>query len=533
MDIKSEYITYDSTGHFTPLTIDYVNGNEKLQQFYNYPVSDLGVQQSIAGRKNFPVNRLLLVNELRKQYNGITLTMQQEQYLQALLQDNCFTICTAHQPVIFTGPLYFIYKIFHAIKLADKLAKKLPAYKFVPVFYMGSEDADLDELGHINMEGQKLVWQTNQKGAVGRMVVDKALLKMIEQLAGQIGVEPFGKELIALFRSNYQEGETIQQATFKLVNELFKVYGLLIVVPDNAVLKMEFANVVKKELSDQFSHTAAAETIKELSVHYKAQAGGRDINLFYLKDNNRERIEKVGEGYVVKAIKLQFSKEEIMEEVEMHPERFSPNVILRPLFQEMILPNIIFIGGGGETAYWLELKKVFEAAGVHFPMLLLRNSFLFVNKEQEELAAKIGFSLQDLFKPKVLLVNELVKKESPLQLNLSKEKAMLRELYETIQGISGKVNHTLAQHTAALEHRAIEKLDALEKKMLRAEKRKFETQQRQIEKLKQQLFPYGGLQERNENFSILYSKYGKLWMQAVYDSSLGLDQQFGIVEMMP
>ena len=370
MEIKSEYITYDSTGHFTPLTIDYVHGIEKLQPFYNYPVSDTGVQQAIAARKNFAINRSLLVNELRKQYNG-SLTTQQEQYLQALLQENCFTICTAHQPVIFTGPLYFIYKIFHAIKLADELAKKLPAYKFVPVYYMGSEDADLEELGHINIEGQKLVWHTDQKGAVGRMVVDKALLKMIEQLAGQLGVEPFGKELISLFRLSYQEGLTIQQATFTLVNELFKEYGLLIFIPDNAALKKEFETVVNKELSEQFSHAAAVETIKELSVHYKAQAGGRDINLFYLKDNYRERIERDGERYVVKAMQLHFSKEEILQEVELHPERFSANVILRPLFQEMILPNIVFIGGGGEMAYWLELKKVFEAAGVHFPMLLL------------------------------------------------------------------------------------------------------------------------------------------------------------------
>ena len=159
MEIKSEYISYDSTGHFTPLTIDYVNGNEKLKGFFNYTVSDTGVQQAITARKNFAINRPLLVSELRKQYNGISLATQQEQYMQALLQENCFTICTAHQPVIFTGPLYFIYKIFHTIKLADELAKKLPAYKFVPVYYMGSEDADLEELGHINIEGQKLVWQ--------------------------------------------------------------------------------------------------------------------------------------------------------------------------------------------------------------------------------------------------------------------------------------------------------------------------------------------------------------------------------------
>ncbi len=532
MEFDCEYLTYESTGFFTPLTTDYVAENKKLTPFYNYPVSEIGLQQAISARKNFPVNRSLLVKQLRMQYTDITLTTQQEQYLQSLLQSNTFTICTAHQPVIFTGPLYFIYKIIHAIKLADELSKQSTENNFVPIFYMGSEDADLDELGHMNINGQKLIWETEQTGAVGRMLVDKSLLKLIDLLAGQLEVEPFGKKLITLFRQSYTEGETVQQCTLWLVNELFKDYGLLIIIPDNPALKKQFETVVKKEIAEQFSHATASETIIQLSLHYKPQAHGRELNLFYLKGNHRERIEKVGEDWIVKAMKLRFSKEEIFQEVENYPERFSANVILRPLFQEMILPNIVFIGGGGEMAYWLELKKVFEVANVFYPMLILRNSFLFVNEEHELLATKLGFIIQDFFKPKELLINELVNKGSLLQLNLEKEKEDLRQLYKRIEDIAGKVNLTLDQHTRALEHRGIEKLDALEKKMFRAEKRKFEAQQRQIEKLRKQFFPAGGLQERNENFSMLYSKYGKSWIRAVYDSSPpALTQRFSIVKL--
>ncbi len=531
MDIKCEYVSYESTGLFTPMTIDYVNVNKKLTPFYKYPVSLEGIKKAIQERKIFPADRNILVNVLKQQYSGIDLTIRQQKNIESLLNENTFTITTAHQPVIFTGPLYFIYKIFHAIRLADDLNVQLPDYKFVPVFYMGSEDADLDELGHIHLNGRKISWNTKQTGAVGRMQVDDALLQIIDAIAGEIGVEPFGNELINLFRQSYQKGTTIQQATLTLVNLLFRDYGLLVVIPDNEVLKAPFNSIVKKELSTQFSHTIVAETISELSVHYKQQAAGRDINLFYLNENSRERIEKAGERFIVKSLKKEWTQEEILSEADQHPERFSSNVILRPLFQETILPNIVFIGGGGETSYWLELKKLFEGAGISYPMLVLRNSFLFINKKQIESLQKLGFETMNLFKGKQNLMNELVTRETTQQLSLTRKIEQISLVYKSLQSIVSKIDNTLEKHATALEHRAVEKIIGLEKKMLRAEKRKFEAQQRQIEKLLQQLFPNGGLQERVENFSIIYARYGKEWMQKVYECSNGLQQAFAIVEM--
>ncbi len=533
MDINCEYVSYESTGLFTPLTIDYVNGDKKLTPFYNYPVSVEGIKKAIELHKNLRVDRSILVNVLKQQYSNIDLTIKQQQNIDSLLNEDTFTITTAHQPVIFTGPLYFIYKIFHAIRLADELNAQISDYKFVPVFYMGSEDADIDELGHINLNGRKITWNTKQTGAVGRMKVDDELTQIIDAIAGEIGVEPFGYDLISLFKESYQKGTTIQQATLTLINLLFRDYGLLVVIPDNAILKAQFNSIVKKELSTQFSHTIVAETISELSIHYKQQAAGRDINLFYLFENTRERIEKAGDKFTVKSLKKEWTLEEIHSEADQHPERFSSNVILRPLFQETILPNIVFIGGGGETAYWLELKKLFEVAGIPYPMLVLRNSFLFINKKQIDSLQKLGYIPKDLFKGNDNLINELVKKESNKQLSLKVEIENVMLSYNSIKNIASNIDESLAKHTIALEYRAIEKLNGLEKKMFRAEKRKFEAQQRQIEKLLQQLFPNGGLQERVENFSILYARYGKEWMQKVYECSQGLQQEFAIVEMNP
>ncbi len=530
METNCEYISYESTGYFSKMMIDYVKADEKLQPFFKYPVSLDGMKASIEARKQFDTPRNLLVQELRKQYKDLDLSEKQEENLQLLLKKNTFTVCTAHQPNIFTGPLYFIYKILHAVKLADHLNDQIRENKFVPVYYMGSEDADLDELGHINLHGEKLEWDTKQTGAVGRMKVDKNLIKLIDRIAGQIEATPSGKELISLFRESYKEGETIQQATLKVVNELFKDFGLLVLIPDNAELKRQFNTVVKKELTEHFSHPLVEKATNELSVHYKPQASGREINLFYLTETKRERIEKEGERFKVDGAGLSWNKEEVLAEVDAHPERFSANVILRGVFQESVLPNIAFIGGGGEIAYWLELKRVFEAANVPYPVLIVRNSFLLIEDIHRQSAQKLGFEITDLFETTEQLINRLVKRDSNRQLTLIKEKELLQNVYKQLKEVTGKIDFTLSQHTAALQTKALEKVEGLEKKMLRAEKRKFEAQQRQIAKLRRQLFPNNSLQERQENFSAFYGKYGKEWLTKIYEASLSLNQEFGIIE---
>lgn len=531
METNCEYISYESTCYFSKMMLDYVRGDEQLQSFYKHPVSPEGIKAAIEARKQFNTPRSLLVDELKSQYKEMSLNDKQLNNLHLLLNDNTFTICTAHQPNIFTGPLYFIYKILHAIKLADHLNREMPENNFVPVYYMGSEDADLDELGHINLNGEKLVWQTKQTGAVGRMKVDKQLINLVERIAGQIAISNNGRELITLFRGAYKEGVTIQQATLKVVDELFKKYGLLVLIPDNAALKKHFESVVKKELILQFSHPLVQTTCNELSENYKVQASGRELNLFYLIEAKRERIEKSGENFKIESLGLSWSEKEIVAELESNPERFSANVILRGVFQESVLPNIAFVGGGGEIAYWLELKRVFEDCNVPYPVLIVRNSFLLIDENQKQFAQKLGFEIIDLFKSTEILINELVKRDSKVQVSLDEEKEQLAEYYKQLQKVAKNIDSTLAQHIEALQTKALKMIEVLEKKMLRAEKRKFETQQKQVAKLRLQLFPKNSLQERDENFATYYSKHGKELLTTLYNASQTFEQAFGILHL--
>lgn len=529
MNCTTSFIPYAKTGYFSKIVLDYISQQQAIQPFYQHPVSLQGIKDSIASRNQFTTDRNLLVTVLQKQYAGVEVSPSVAANITLLRQSNTYTICTAHQPNIFTGPLYLIYKILHAAKLAEALKQQLPENNFVPVYYMGSEDADLDELGHIFIGGQKYEWLTSQTGAVGRMMVDKAIVKLLQDLSGQLLVHPFGAEILALMQHCYQEGTTVEQATFQLVNALFADYGLVILLPDNAELKNAFAPVIQKELTEAFSHKAVQEIISNFPADYKVQASGRELNMFYLYNNRRQRIETNNEEWVVVDTDIKFSRHEIIAELKVHPERFSPNVILRPVFQEWVLPNIAFIGGGGEIAYWLQLKKVFEATGTPYPVLILRNSFMFVEKEIKTLTHKLKLDQKELFKSELAIMNGLVQRDSVHQVDLVKEQEQLTEFYDKLTLIAGKIDITLQVHTAALQTQAIKKLVALEKKLLRAEKRKYEAGQRQLKKIKEKLFPNNNLQERIDNLMPYYAKWGKDFIRMLYDHSEALDMQFGIM----
>jgi len=533
MSFKAKYIPYYNTGAFSEMVLDFLARSNRLKPFYTGQYGIEGVRKLIESRKNTTLNRVLLVDELKKQYHATDTSALVKANIDSLLQLNTFTICTAHQPNIFTGHLYFIYKILHAIKLANELNAALPENHFVPVYYMGSEDADLDELGNVQVNGKVYKWETNQKGAVGRMLVDQAFTGLIDELAGQLSVEHFGNEIISLVRKCYTINKTIEQSTFELVNALFAAYGLVVFLPDNAAFKSAFIPVIKKELKERFSNKLVKETIEALPQEYKIQVYGRDINMFYLKGDLRERIEAMDDGYSVVNTQLVFTNVEMEREIADHPERFSPNVILRPVYQELVLPNVAFIGGGGELAYWLELKKVFESVSVPFPVLVLRNSFMIIPADVARKISAMGLSPEDFFAPADDIYAALVKRESVLNLHLAAEKDSVAVLYDSMKASATAVDVTLQRHVEALKVQALKKIDNLEKKIFRAEKKKFEVQLLQAGKIKEALFPGGTLQERIDNLLPYYSKWGAGFIGNLLENSGGFEQQFCLMEEQP
>ena len=527
---NAKFISYQATNSFSEIVIDYINREPSLRPFFNQFPDILGVQELINQQKDAGVDRNLLVSGLEKQYLTSEPVKEVSSNIEKLSKNNTFTITTAHQPNIFTGPLYFIYKILHVISLSEYLNKELSEYNFVPVFYMGSEDADIDELGVVRIDSKEYRWKTKQKGAVGRMLVDDSLLALVNEMQGQLGVLPFGNEILHHLRNCYSKGKSIEQATFEFIHFLFGKYGLVVVLPDNPSFKKIFLPIAEKEIREQFSSEATSFTIEKLSEKYKIQARGRDINLFLIEGDKRQRISTSGNGILLQESGTELSLEKISAVFKDHPEKISPNVLLRPLFQCMLLPDVVFTGGGGEIAYWLELKAMFDAAGIPFPVLSLRNSFLLLNEKNSRLIERLNLEPEQIFMKNEDLFRQIVVETTENLLSLTPVINVVREAYKEAMKIAVAVDVTLKGNVEKIEKHSVNALQDLEKKLVRAEKKKFDNERRQIEKLKQSLFPNGNLQERSESILGWYAIYGPSLIDTIYIHSKPFEHKFGVIE---
>lgn len=522
----SNHIEYNLTGRFSKLIVDYLSGNPTLDEFYSHKPDLNGIKQAIEDRKKFPTDRTTIRDIFSESYVSSSPTSIQLKNIEALASPNTFTICTAHQPNIFTGYLYFIYKTAHTIVLSSFLNQQLPGNHFVPVFYIGSEDNDIDELSKFKLNGNSHVWHTDQKGAVGRMLVDEGIIKLINQIESDLAHLPFSADLIKKIKEAYSIGNDIAHATFKLLNTLFREDGLLVLEPDNHVLKGQMKRIFKDDLIDSIPESLVSATNDRLQKEYHLQVSPRKVNLFYLREGIRNRIDRKGNNFLVDSTDIKFTSKEILEELDNFPERFSPNVILRGLYQETILPNIVFIGGGSEVAYWMQLKNLFEHYAVPFPVLVLRNSFMIMNGKQEHKLNELKISLSDLFKDETVLSNEMIVKWTGTDFSLSQEILQAKTLFNLLKSRAGDIEKSLVQHVHSLEVDMLKKINTLEKKMLKAERKKQAVQLQRIWKLKAELFPNGNLQERVENFMPYYAEYGPSFIRAIIEHSLSLEQEF-------
>lgn len=525
-DCTSLYIDYKSTRFFNNLVLDYLDQKAHLAPFYaHFPDLD-GIKATIEAKKNQLVDRATLVKVLRAQYEGYTVSEQTNQNIERLLSDNTFTICTAHQPNLMTGYAYFIYKIMHAIKLANTLNTTYSDYSFVPVYYIGSEDDDLAELGTFRLHDQQYKWDTNQTGAVGRM--DTAdLAPIIAAFAKALQLpDPKALHIQAVFTYAYTHFTTITDATRYIVNELMGKYGIVVIDADHAAFKANFSDVIKAELYAPKAFELVNATNEALGMHYKHQAFVRPINFFYLKDNIRERIEQDGTEWKVINTAITFTATELEEEINTHPEYFSPNVILRGLYQETILPNIAFIGGGSEVAYWLQLKGVFDHYNVVFPTLILRQSIQFQHAASAQLQEKLGISMEDLFLPTTMLIDQEVAKNATNLTHTEDFKTELNDLLSRIKKRGVQIDANLEKSTVAALTKMEKQLDVLNHKFFKAEKKNQAILVAQLEKLKRITFPKNGLVERYNTFIPEYLAFDGDYFQYLYDHIKPLDYKF-------
>ncbi|WP_298286564.1 bacillithiol biosynthesis cysteine-adding enzyme BshC [uncultured Lutibacter sp.] len=532
--MKVHHIPFKKTGYFSKLINDYLDQNFELDQFYgNFPNIEgfsNQIELKYQSKIDSQFNRVHLVNSLKKQYSLVEFSENTASNIELLKEENTFTITTGHQLNIFTGPLYFLYKIVSTINLTRQLKEAFPSYNFVPVYWMATEDHDFEEINYFNFKGKKIEWEKDVSGAVGRLNTE-GFQKVFNEFSKHLGTsinEEFIKEL---FQKAYLKHTNLTAATRYLVNELFGKYGLVIIDGDDKLLKKQFSPLFKEELLQKTSYKKVTQSSKKLeSIGYNIQVNPREINLFYLKDDIRERIIYQNDIFYINNSTITFSKEAILKELEKHPERFSPNVIMRPLYQETILPNICYIGGGGELAYWLQLKAYFEQMNTPFPILLLRNSVLFLTEKQNKKLQKLKVSLEEIFCKQGKLVDKKVKEISEIEIDFSTQKAFLKEQFDSLKLIAKKTDQSFIGAVNAQEKKQLNGLDALEKRLLKAQKRKLEDEVSRIKVIQDELFPSKSLEERSRNFSEMYLKLGKELIPILLNSLEPLQLEFTVIE---
>lgn len=531
--MPTDCIAFKETGYFSNLICDYLEEKKELHAFYNrFPKSENFKAQIEEKKQFFPQkNRDTLVSSLTEQYKILKSSKATLNNIESLKRENTFTVVTGHQLNLFTGPLYFLYKIISTINLTKQLKKEHPKSDFVPVYWMATEDHDFDEINYFNFKGKKIRWNREAGGAVGELNTN-GLDEVFKLLELEYGGSTNADELKDLFKKAYIEYDNLADATFYLANELFGEYGLVIIDANKKELKKLFVPILEDELLNKTSFKEVSKTVEKLSKeNYSIQVNPREINLFYLSEGLRERIIETEGEYFVNNTDIKWNKDELLAHLYEYPERFSPNVMMRPLYQEVILPNLCYIGGGGELAYWLQLKTYFENVKIPFPMLLLRNSALLMTTKQKSKLESLKITYSQLFLKRNTFINKKVREISNIDINFDLQKKHLQEQFDALYVLAKQTDKSFKGAVEAQEKKQLKGLGKLEKRLLKAQKRKLADEVLRMTEIKDALFPGESLQERNTNFSEFYIEYGDGLIKELLKNLEPLKQSFLIIEM--
>jgi bacillithiol biosynthesis cysteine-adding enzyme BshC len=513
------------------LYLEYLQDFERLASFYavDYRASAalLAHAERLANR-SYAREKLAAI--FMRQNDALHAGRKTAQAIELFHKPDTVAVVTGQQTGLFGGPLLTLYKALTAAKLSERLQARR-GKPVVTIFWMATDDDDLveaDQCGVLdrNNDFHNLTSGFGQwsRRPFSHVVLDESIDASRARLNELLPDSEFKPALLEKLGRFFRPGASLAEAFGAFLQNLTSEFGLIVLDPSDPEVKRLAAPVFAKEISGYGPSTRAAlQAIAELEkLDFSPQVPLREgrLNLFYINESQRHALESSGDEFRTTDGTVRFSKNELLSAVEKTPENFAPNVILRPVMQDYLLPTVAYIGGPAEVAYFAEFRGVYEAFEVPMPAIYPRKSLTLVEQRGEQWMQKYGLSILDLWKPIDPKINELVKKEAPEGLfePVSTARDELTRELQTLRERAARLDPTLEGFVESTTGKILHQLDGLDKKLTQAVKRRNETLASQVRKAATAVFPNGHLQERSLSLLPFLAKHGDGIIRQIYEA---------------
>jgi bacillithiol biosynthesis cysteine-adding enzyme BshC len=516
----------------TPLFNDFLYDYQKVARFYaNYgrSVEPLADHARRVGAQQFDRKRVPdALDRINRRAGSPELTFK---HIEMLRRPGTVAIVTGQQAGLFTGPLYTIHKALTVIKLAACLRDQ--GVEAVPVFWVASEDHDYEEVNHcriVDREGHLKRIQYEASGhkadePVGRVALCEGIGKTIDELVAQLAPSEFTPALERDLRESYAEGAGFADAFSRLMARLFHEYGVVLLDPLDEELKQVaaplYAEAIRKSSEIARALVGRSRELEESGYHAQIHVSEDMVPLFIMDEGRRVALTQQKGRFTVKGSDRSFTSEELVELAERCPSCFSPNVTLRPVVQDYLLPTAAYIGGPAEIAYFAQLRAVYETLGRQEPCVLPRASFTIVEGRHQKTMKKYGLELQDFFDGLHPAVTKVVEQslDRSAAVAFTETERVLNEHLDKLGEALRQTDATLSDPLKRTREKIMYQLEHLRTRFIHSSAHRDETAYRQVERAFTTLCPDKNLQERELNVYYFLSRYGPALIEELYNAA--------------
>ena len=509
--------------------LDYIYHAEKVQSFFPRALS-LGPDRPTEVNLLPPClsHRGPLVAALQRQNRLWGAGAKTFENLDRLAKDQCFAVVTGQQVGLFTGPIYTIYKALTAIKLAELYRHW--GIEAVPVFWMATEDHDIDEVNRAQIVTADSTLRSVQYAGrsedyqqpVGPITFTHSIEDSLRQFLQALPESEFKPVLADRLKRAYRERNSYAQAFAEIACFLFSEYGLILMDPRDPAFK-EMAKPLYLQAASAWPELGRLlerrnEQLARAGYPTQVSVEAGSSFLFVEVEGKRRGVVGTSDDFSLKGTSAELG--DLTALIEQHPERISPNVLFRPIVQDFLLPTLAYVAGPSEIAYYAQLSPLYRALGREMPGTVLRGSITVIEKRIEKLLAKYQLGFCDLFRGSGLLLKQVV--ESVVNQALSSEfdrlesdfSSRLGEMEDPLKSLDPTLVGSLKTARKKIHYQ----LENLRAKFVGAESRQQEILTRQVESVLTMLYPLKGLQERRINVFYFLSRYGLDFLARLYDA---------------